>query len=592
MSFVGFGVGSYDIGSDPNFVAKVGGQKISRQELVNAIQGQNLPNTPEVKEEILRGLISQRLRINHATDIGMRVSDAELAKYIAGIPAFQDNGVFSKAKYEQFLKARGWSVEYLQNQVRNDLVSAQLVDSVVSSGFASKTMTAQLLGLFEEQREVSVATFSPQAFTAQVKLDADAAKKYYDAHPDEFKQPEQARVEYVVLSKEELAAHQAVTDAELQQYFDQNKDSLAKEERKISHILLTVDPKASAEEKAKVRAKAEDLLKKVQAAPDTFAQLAKAESQDPGSAVNGGDLGFYSKGGGFVKPFEDAAFSMKKGEIKGLVETQYGFHILKLDDLHMKSFDDVKPQVEAAVKAQKASQLFGAASDKFNDLLYNQPDSLKAVVDEFKLTVKQSDWLDRKAAKDADLNNPKVLEALFSDDVIKKKHNSEAVEFMPGKLVAARMIEHRPAGAKALTEVQAELVKKLTLDKAKELAVADGKAKLGALNSGKEIGLSWGESVKLTRQGSQTIDQDSAREIFKLAGAKLPAYAASTLPDGGFAIYKLTKITPADVGPDKVKAMSQMVARQTSQLEAMAYVKSLEGKYKVEIQKESLGSAE
>ncbi|WP_137939308.1 SurA N-terminal domain-containing protein [Chitinivorax sp. B] len=592
LSFIGFGVGSYDVGDDPNFVATVGGQKISRQELTNAIQSQNLPLTAEVKEEVLKGLIAQRLRLAHANQIGMGVADADLAKYIANIPAFQDNGTFSKEKYEQLLKSRGWSVEYFQNMVRNDLLSAQLLDSVVNSGFASKTTTTQLLALFEEQREVTMASFSPEVFASQVKLEADAAKKYYDSHQDEFKQPEQLKLEYVVLSQSDLAAQQSVSEDEVKKYFDSNKDDLAKEERKISHILLTVDSKASAEDKVKIKSKAEALLKKVQAAPDTFAQLARTESQDPGSAANGGDLGYYGKGGGFVKPFEDAAFAMQKGEIKGLIETQFGYHILKLDDLRVKSFDEVKSQIETTLKSQKATQQFASATDKFNDLLYNQPDSLKAVIEQFKLPAKQSDWVTRKSAQEPDLNNPKVLEAVFSDEVVKKKHNSEAVEVMPGKLLAARVHDHRPAGMKTFADVQAEITAKLIQEKAKALALAEGKAKFDMLKAGKSVELSWGESLKLTRQGLPAIDRDGAREIFKLPADKVPGYAASTTPNGGYVIYRLNKVIPADTTADKVKGIAQMMGRQISQVEAMSYVKSLEGKYPVEIRKNSLNSGE
>lgn len=585
LSFVGLGVGSYNVSEDPNVVAEVGGQKISRQELAGVMQ--NLPSTPEARAEALKTLISQRLQIVHAQKEGMAISDAELARFLASQPALQENGQFSKARYEQLLKAQGMSPEALESRVRHDLLARQLVGSLLDSAFVSQTAAAKVAALLGEQREVVAATIAPAQFRDKVKLGADAAKQYYDAHLAEFKQPEQVRVKYVVLSQQAIADQQAVSEDELHKYFDEHKASLGGEERKVAHILLSVAADAPAAEKEKVKARAEALLKEVQAAPGKFAELARQQSQDPGSAAKGGGLGYYAKGGGFVKPFEDAVFAMNKGEIKGLVETQFGYHILKLEDVKTKGFDDVRQQIEAMLKGQKASQQFQGVADKFNDVLYNQPDGLEAAAGQFKLEIRESGWLARGQAAEPELNNPKVFDAVFTDDVVKKKHNSEAVEVAPGKLLAAHVLDYRPAGQRPLTEVQDQILTKLAATQGQELAVADGKAKLADLMAGKPVELAWGGPQTLSRQAAGTVDPAVLRDIFKVDGAKLPAYAGGAIGNG-FVIYKIAKAIPVDGSADKLKPIAAGLAGLDAKAQGLAYLKGLESRYKVEIRKGAL----
>lgn len=585
LSFVGLGVGSYNVSEDPNVVAEVGGQKVSRQELAGMMQ--NLPSTPEARAEALKTLISQRLQIVHAQKEGMAISDAELAHFLASQPALQENGQFSKARYEQLLKAQGMSAEALEAKVRHDLLTRQLVGSLLDSAFVSQTAAAKVAALLGEQREVLAATIAPAQFREKVKLGADAAKQYYDAHLAEFKQPEQVRVKYVVLSQQAIADQQVVSEDELHKYFDEHKASLGGEERKVAHILLSVAADAPAAEKEKVKAKAEALLKEVQATPGKFAELARQQSQDPGSAAKGGDLGYYAKGGGFVKPFEDAVFAMNKGEIKGLLETQFGYHILKLEDVKTKGFDDVRPQIEALLKGQKASQQFQGVADKFNDVLYNQPDSLEAAAGQFKLEVKESGWLARGQAAEPELNNPKVFDAVFTDDVVKKKHNSEAVEIAPGKLLAAHVLDYRAAGQRPLAEVQDQIIAKLAAAQAQELAIADGKAKLADLVAGKPVELAWGGAQTLSRQAAGTVDPAVLRDIFKADGAKLPMYAGGAIANG-FVIYKITKAVPVDGSVDKLKPIAAGLAGLDAKAQGLAYLKGLESRYKVEIRKGAL----
>ena len=248
-----------------------------------------------------------------------------------------------------------------------------------------------------------------------------------------------------MLALDSVAAQIEVSADEVKQFYEQNLKQYAQgEERQASHILIAVDSKSSAEEKQAARAKAEELLKQVKQNPASFADVAKKYSQDPGSAAKGGDLGFFPRGA-MVKPFEDAVFQMKVGEIAGPVESQFGYHIIRLTAVKGRGLDDVKKQVELDLKRQKAGKKFSELAEQFNNLVFEQGDSLKPAADALKLPIQNSGWVSRSGSENKLLNNPKLLQAVFSEDAVKNKRNSEVIDVGNNTLVAARVIEYKPA---------------------------------------------------------------------------------------------------------------------------------------------------
>jgi len=360
------------------------------------------------------------------------------------------------------------------------------------------------------------------------------------------------------------------------------------EERQASHILITVDAQASAEQKQAARAKAEDLLKQVRQNPANFAELAKKNSQDPGSAAKGGDLGSFPRGA-MVKQFDDAVFQMNVGDIAGPVETQFGYHIIKLTAGKKQGFDDVKKQVETDFKRQKAGKKFGELAEQFNNLVFEQGESLKPAADALKLPVQSGGWTGRTGGENKLLNNPKLLQAVFANDSIKNKRNTEVVDVGNSTLVSARVVEYKPAATRPLAEVSAEIVKRLTHQQAAQLAAKQGRELLAKLKQGGGEEVGWSAAKLVSRDNVQGYARPAVAEIFKADGGKLPSYVGYENPQGGYILMKITRIVEAETLDDaKRKAAADELRQLIAQEELNAYVASLKLKADVKVVQESL----
>ncbi len=395
LPFAFFGVDYYfRQGGETPDVATVGGERITQAEFNAAIVeqqdrmraqlGQNYDPTmfdnPEVRFSVLEQIINRRLLQGVAARESFRVSDGQLQQFIAKVPAFQENGQFSPERYRQLLAAQNMTPLGFEERMRQDLLLAPLNEPVAVGNIVARSSGERYLGLLEQKREVAAATIDPEQFMDAVKIDDGALKTYYDANTSAFQTPELAKIEYLVLTQDALAAQSALDPAEVKTQYDNNLKTYTKaEERDASHILIAVKPDAKPEDKAAARKKAEDVYAQAKANPAKFGELAKQYSQDPGSAAQGGNLGAFGRGN-MVKPFDDAVFAMKVGDIIGPVETDFGYHVIKLNAINpakVRPFDEVKAQIEADLKRQKAAQKFAAAADQFQNLVYEQADSLR-----------------------------------------------------------------------------------------------------------------------------------------------------------------------------------------------------------------------
>jgi peptidyl-prolyl cis-trans isomerase D len=610
LPFAFFGVDSYFRSSDATTpVATVSGQNISqlefnlalreRQESLQSMSGGRIDaallDNPELRFGVIEGLVTQRVLMHQAARANLTATDQQLRAMLEQAPAFQDNGKFSLDLYNQYLKTRGKDAVEFESELRRDLVMRQLDDAYSESHFLPRTLVQQLVKLTETQREASVYTFAPERFESKAAVESGAAKKYYDSRPDEFRLPEQVRVEYVALSIDALLPATTVDAEEVKKAFDEfaNKNQV-QETRSASHILIAVDAKASAEEKQKARAKADDILKQIRAKPASFADLAKRHSQDPGSAEKGGDLGSFKRGD-MVKPFSAVAYEMKVGDVTGPVETEYGYHIIKLTGISAgksPSFEAMRGQLETELKRQHAGKKFAELAEQFNNTVFEQSESLKAAAELAKAPVQQSDWFSRNAAiVDPKLNNPKLLQAIFSDDVLKNKRNTEAVEVSPGVLVAARLLELRPSVVRPFESVQAEIVAKLTRQRAMQLASQEGRAALETLRKGgsKEDGISWGAAQMITFSSQiKGLSDDVRKQVLRTDVSKLPAYAGVESP-AGYTLIRITRVVePEKIDPEKEKNLAMAMQQAASQEQFAAYVASLKQKADVKIRKEQL----
>lgn len=603
LPFAFFGVESYmsssQVGED---VAKVGDVKITQQEFQQTLREQQerlraqlgerfdpkMLDNPEFRKSIVDDLINQRLLLLEAGKNRMFAGDEVVRQTIAGIQAFQVDGQFSNDRYESVLRAQGMSPAGFETQLRRDLSLQQLGNGIAQSSLVPRTVSDRVLALQTEKREVAEIRLNTEAYLAKVVLAEDAAKKFYDDNARQFLLPEQAKAEYLVLSMEAIGGQLTVSDAEIKTWYDEHKSRyLQPEERRASHILIGLEKLG----KDKAKARADELLAELRKNPAAFADLARKHSDDPGSASKGGDLGFFGRGM-MVKSFEDAAFGQKEGEISGVVESDFGFHIIKVTGIHAakeKPLVDVRVEIEDELRKTGASRKFAEAAEAFSNLVYEQADSLKPAADKFKLTVKQSDWIGRQANPAAGvLGNEKLLAALFSEDSIKSKRNTEAVEIAPNTLVAARIVDYKPAAQQPFEGVKANIETLLKRQEAQALARKDGEAQLAALRKGEDK-LAWGAVRSVSRLDARQLAPQVAQAVFSMDTGKLPAYTGAELPGMGYALVKLNKVEAGDKIDDARKqGLQQQLFRLSAQEDFQAYLGALRSRYKVEINKAAL----
>ncbi|HZI84361.1 MAG TPA: SurA N-terminal domain-containing protein [Casimicrobiaceae bacterium] len=591
-------------------VASVAGDKITQgefqdslrtqQERMRQAMGANFDpavfDNPEMRYSVLDQIIGQRLLRREARRDRFSVSDDQLRAFISEIPAFQENGKFSQSRYEQLLEIqnpRRTPVEFAE-EVRRELVLAPLQEPIVTGSIVARSNVEHYLNLLDQQREVAVAPVDVGPFLKEVKIDEAAVKQFYDGNQAAFQVPEEVKLDYVVLTPDALGAQIAIDPADVKKQYDANLKTYGKpEERQASHILIAVKPDASAEDKAAAKKKADEVAAEARKNPGQFAELAKKYSQDPGSSGQGGDLGFFARDGSMVKPFEDAVFSMKPGEIAGPVQTDFGWHIIKLVSVHpakVQSFDEVKAQIEQDLKRQKASGKFADAADQMQNLVYEQADSLEPVAKNLNLKVQSTPFLSRAQVQALAQNNQKLVQAVFSPESLQAKRNTEAIEVAPNTLMAARVTEYRPASPKPFDDVKAEIRRQLEQRAASEKAQIAGRAKLEALQQGKDAGLVFGKPVTLTRNQPQPgVPAAALGAIFQVDATKLPAYTGSVNERGGYSLYRVQRvITPPPADAAKVNAFAGRVGDQVGRELASAYLASLRAKADIKINEAAL----
>lgn len=604
-SFVLFGVEGYTRMSDRGPVVASVGRDDIRQSDWDAAHKQEadrlreqmpqldakLLDSPEARYATLERLVRDRVIFAAANKSHLVAGDEALARELQANPVIASlrgpDGKLDMARYKQVLAQQGLSPEAFENSVRADLSSRQVLAGVGGTALPATAPSALALGAWFEKREVQVARFDAAAQAAKVTPTDAEVEAFYKANPQMFQAPEQAAVEYVVLDIESVRKGVSVNEADLRTYYEQNAArSAGQEERRASHILITA-PKDAADQRAAAKKKAEELLAAVQKNPASFADLARKNSQDPGSAAKGGDLDFFAKGA-MVKPFEDAAFSLKKGETSGVVETDFGFHIIRVTDIKapkVKTFEEMRPQLEAEVRNQQAQRKFAESADAFSNAVYEQSDSLKGVAEKFKLEVQSAAAVGRAPAPGAKgaLANAKFLSALFSADSLEKKRNTEAVEVAPGQLVAGRVTQYQPARTQPLEQVKAQVVARVKAQRGAELARAAGTEQLAAWKSA-PASASLPAAVVVSREQPANLPREVIDAALKADPAALPALVGVDLGVQGYAVVRVNKSIPREQPPEAVARQEALRYTQWwTQAETLAYYNLLKDRLKAEI---------
>ncbi|MEP6825792.1 MAG: SurA N-terminal domain-containing protein [Ramlibacter sp.] len=605
-SFVLFGLEGYNSYKDKGQpVAKVDGREIMQSEWDDAHKReveklrQSMPSldpklldSPEARYATLERLVRDRVLAAASAKTKLTTSDQRLARELQQNEIITSlrgpDGKLDMARYRQLVGAQGMTPEMFENSVRSELSVRQVLAGIGNTGFATPAQTGISLDAFFEKRDVQVARFNTADFAAKISVTDADLESFYKANPQLFQAPEQANIEYLVLDIEGVKKGITLGEQDLKTYFEQNASRIAsQEERRASHILIASPKSAAAPDREKAKSRAIELLAAVRKAPDSFADVARKNSQDPGSAPAGGDLDFFARGA-MTKTFEDAAFALKKGEISDVVESEFGYHIIKLTDVKapkQRSFEELKPEMEADLKKQQAQRKFAESADAFSNAVYEQSDGLKAIAERFKLELRTATGVMRKPAAGVTgvLASPKFLNSLFSPDSVEKKRNTEAVETASSQLVSGRVTQYTPARTIPFAEVK-EMARTLLLEqRGAEQAKKEGAEKLAAWKA-TPASASLPAAVVISREDTQKLPAPVVEAALRADPAALPAFAGVDLGAQGYAVVKVNKALPRVVPTGEVAAQErQQYSQWWTAAEGLAYYNLLKDRFKTQI---------
>ncbi len=599
LTFMFWGIQSYRSGG-ANDAASVDGAKIAMSEFdlvlrqqqedlrqqLGSRADQSMLDSPGFKLAVLERLIQRKLFTNDAEKVGIAVTDDQLISAIRAMTIFQKDGAFSEERYQKLLQGQGLTAVRFESEVREDIAREQLLGAVAQDGFVAQASAMQFVKMIDQKRVVNLVSFTPEQYLKGQQVSEDEVAKYYKDHSGEFKVPEEVKVDYVVFSPETLQSGIAVSADEAKQYYDAHKSEFSiPEERSASHILIPLAKDATKAQIDEAKDKADKIVAELRKSPGKFAELAKKYSGDPGSAANGGNLGFF-KQGTMVKPFDDAVFSMKPGEISEPVHSEFGFHVIRLDGIKpatTRTFAEAKDDIVQEIRKQQAGKKYSENADNFSNMVYEQSSSLKPAADAFGLQVQTSGWIDESGSNPSFPSSKKLLKAVFSDDSMKKKRNTEAIEVSPNVLVSAHVVDMKPAFTKPLAEVADEIRKKVVQQKALDAAMQQGKSTLVQLQAGRETSLSWQPEVDVSRRERQGLSPDILKAVLSADVAKLPFYAGVEGPTG-YTIVRISKLIDAgEPSAPELQAVKTQMKNAAAEEELSDYFMGLKGRAKINV---------
>jgi peptidyl-prolyl cis-trans isomerase D len=589
----------FNAGAD---VAKVDGRSIKENELDAAYKSEleriraanptvdvKLIDTPEAKYATLERLVREQVIGAAARDAHFETSDQRLANELQADPTIASlrgaDGKIDKERYKLLVGSQGLTPEMFEAKVRSQISARQVFKGIQGSGFTTNAVGDVALNAFLQKREVQISVFDAAAYASKITLTEADIETYYKANQALFQAPEQANIEYVMLDIDSVKKGITVSDDDLKTFYEQNLARLAtQEERRASHILITAAKDAPAAEKEKAKVKAQSLLEAVKKAPTSFAEVAKANSQDPGSAVKGGDLDFFARGA-MVKPFEDAAYAMKKGDISALVESDFGFHIIQLTDIKaakQRSFEESKAELMEDAKKQQAQKKYAELAETFTNAVYEQSDSLKPIADKLKLEVKTTNNVLRTPAPGATgaMASAKFLNAIFSPDATEKKRNTEAIEVAPKQLVSGRIAQYTAARTLPLAEVKERVRERLLGVRSFEMAKKEGTDKLAAWKAAPASAV-MPAAVVIARNQPQNLPMPLIEAALKADTSKLPEFVGVEVAGRAYFVAQINKVLPPTAADqDMVKQAREQVSQAWVAAEDQAYFNLLKERFK------------
>lgn len=606
IPFALWGVNEYFTGGQDAGVANVNGTEISKQSYQSAYESQRqrmmdmlgesydaAAVEPQMKKEVLDNLVDQELLVQQAGEQGFRIGDDQLAVYVQSIDAFHKDGKFDRAQYEQALRAQGQSTAFFESQLRRGMLASQYYAGIAASAIATPAEVDQVLRLRNQQRNLAYFMVPASRFHSQVQVGDKEVADYYRSNLDKYQTPEQVSLQYIELNQRDLASQVSVTEQQLRDAYEEQRDTLGGgEERRASHILISVEkdaPKPTQDAALNKAKSVQEQLRKGAA----FAELARKNSDDPGSSALGGDLGYFAKGA-MVPEFEAAVFALKKGEISDLVRTEFGYHIIRLDDVkgpRTPAFEEVRERLMGQLREKEAERIYFEKADKLTTLSYENSQSLDPAARELGLAVQQTGMITRNSGDGLAMNS-RVRAAAFSDQVLKDGYNSDVVNLdEPNHVVVVRVKDHKPASARPLAEVADSIRTTLLTKAAQEKAKVLAGELLKALKAGtaptalaSKEGLYWAE-VGFVARGETKVSPVVVREGFRVPRpVSAPSFAMASLPNGDVAVLRVSAVKDGETAnAEERKAVLHMLAETNGNAEFSAMVARTKRDAKVQI---------
>jgi peptidyl-prolyl cis-trans isomerase D len=571
--------------SNSQNAADVNGEKITQSSLNAAVDMQrrqliqqfgkdfdaSLLDDKLLRQASLDSLVDRTLLLQGAKEAGMGFSDASLDQLILQTPAFQVDGKFNAARFDQILQQQGMGRMEFRERLKQDVLVSQLQASLAASNFVTDAELENFVRLDKQTRDFASKTIHID--TKSVDISDDELKAYYDEHKDQYMSPEQVVVEYVELRKESFFAQAEASDEELQALYQKEIANLA-EQRRAAHILLEVNDKLSDEQ---AKAKLAEVAERLKQGED-FAKLAEEVSQDPGSASNGGDLGF--AGPGVYDPeFEKSLYALKKDEVSAPVRSSFGWHLIKLLDVQapeVPSFDSLKAKLEREVKAQQVEQRFVEAAKELEEASFEASD-LAQPAQELGLQVQTSGAFGREGGEGVAANR-QVVQAAFSPEVLEDGANSGAIELDPDTTLVLRVKEHKKPTLLPLEEVSAGIRDTLSRKKASEAAKAEGEALLAQLRDGGASGKDW-KVVEAATRSQEGVEPEVLQALFRMAKPEdgKSSFAGLTLNSGDYVVLRLDGVgqAKAELSAEEKTSYRRFLASRAGQQDFAAYREQL-----------------
>ena len=614
IPFALFGIQSYLEVDGSKFVAKVNDTEITPAAYDRALAqergrlqemfGKNMPKSDAydniLKKQVIERLITTEVMNQYANEAGYTVADQSLSEAIRSIGAFKENGVFSQDLYEKVLRSQGMSIAGFESIYRQELSTSQIQNSIMGSAIVTAAEISQQVALNNQHRNISYIEFNAAKYIDSAKVTDEEAKSHFQQNAFRYMNPEQVSLQFIELKSEQLENEVPVNEDDIKQsYDDYVANAETNQQRKASHILVTLASNATdAEQKI-----AEEKINKVKselAAGAAFSDLAKKYSDDEGSVAGGGDLGLVSKGM-MVKPFEDSLFALKTGEVSDVVRSEFGFHIIKLNEIQsakIETFEDKRASIEKDLKESGVQNLFFERAELLANLAYENPESLDLAADQLKLQV-QTTTLFTRANGTGIAANAKVRNTAFENAVLNEKLNSDAIEITNKHVVVIRVADHKPTTSKDFAEVKASIVAELKQNKSEQMAKADA-TKIFTQVESDNSSVSWNtlmaahkanaKALNLVKRDSDKANRQLIQTAFKLTKPESGkvSFKQVALNNGNAAIVAVTAVKAIKADTDTlVTDTEKRLTGQISGQEFSAVIAAIKQNYDIVIPAEN-----